>query len=76
MYTYRTPTYLTAKPLAARWNMKAANVHRLKNEGKLPCYTLGAAIQFRLDDIEAYEAAGCHEAPTIPLQLRGRRGAG
>jgi len=69
---------LTPKALAARWKLSKSSIYRLKEIGQLSYVQIGGTIRFRLEDIEAYEAAGYQQAIVWPKVLREkrRRGAG
>jgi excisionase family DNA binding protein len=49
---------LTAEQLARRWQTSTAHVYRLAREGRIPCVELGRYKRFRLEAVEAFEAAG------------------
>lgn len=49
---------LKASAVAARWDVSTRWIYALSEAGLLPCVRLSAkAIRFRLEDIEAHEAA-------------------
>jgi excisionase family DNA binding protein len=49
---------LTSEQLATRWQVSTQHVYRLARDGKLPTVSLGKYVRFRIDEIEAFEAAG------------------
>jgi excisionase family DNA binding protein len=49
---------LTADELAERWSVPRAHVYRLSRTGRLPVVELGRYYRYRLDAVEAFEAAG------------------
>jgi hypothetical protein len=50
---------LLQSELAKRWHMSPRTLERFRYEKKGPAYLkLGGRVVYRLDDIEAYEAAG------------------
>lgn len=48
---------LTADDLAARWAVPRSHVYRLSRERNLPTVRLGRYYRYRLEAIEAWEAA-------------------
>ncbi len=49
---------LIADELAERWQVPRSHVYRLSRDGLLPTVQLGRYKRWRLDAIEAFEAAG------------------
>lgn len=67
---------LTVKAVAERLNVSARMVYALAGR-KLPCYRIGSALRFRLEDIDAYlescrsrSATPTPERPTALRRLR------
>ena len=52
-----TAQLLTAEEVATRWQISTAQVYRLARDGQVPCVTLGRYKRFRLESLEAWEAA-------------------
>jgi hypothetical protein len=49
---------LTERQLAARWQVAAGHLANLRSAGAGPVFIrLGRAVRYRVDDIEAHEAA-------------------
>jgi excisionase family DNA binding protein len=48
-------TLLTAKELAARWQVRPQHVYTLAREGDLPHLRIGRYVRFRLAAVEAWE---------------------
>src|SRR5215471_15399640 len=49
--------------LSRRWNVSPRTLERWRWQGKGPRYLkIGGRVRYRLEDIEAYEAANVHEA--------------
>ena len=58
--------HLTQKALARRWCLSARTLERWRWLGQGPAYLkLGGRIAYRLEDIEAYEAAQTRDAANI-----------
>lgn len=49
---------LKAGDVAERWQVATAQVYRLSREGKLPVVKIGRYYRYRIEDVEAFEAAG------------------
>jgi excisionase family DNA binding protein len=47
---------LTAKELAARWQVREQHVYALARDGGVPHVRIGRYVRFRLAAIEAWEA--------------------
>lgn len=47
---------LTAKEVAARWQVREQHVYTLAREGDVPHVRVGRYVRFRLPAIEAWEA--------------------
>ena len=60
------PIFLRAKDIAARWHVSRQFIYQLKDRGELPCYFFGGSVRFRLEDIEAYEAAAKYQGRAEP----------
>ena len=55
--------HLTQLDLARRWRVSPRTLERWRWLGQGPAYLkLGAAVAYRLDDVEAFEARRRHEA--------------
>jgi excisionase family DNA binding protein len=48
---------LTPEDLADRWQVSKAHVYRLTRAGEIPVRKLGKYYRYRLEAIEAFEAA-------------------
>lgn len=49
--------YLTKRELADRWRLTTRTLERWRAQGQGPAsYTIGTAIRYRLEDVEAFEA--------------------
>jgi excisionase family DNA binding protein len=72
MADHPTPTLLTPKALAARWQVSKSLVYDLAKRGHLPHVQIAGCIRLRPEDVEAYEQAGYVAAPVVPVRLRGR----
>ena len=55
---------LTADQVAERWQVPKAHVYRLTRQGALPTVRLGKYCRYRIEAIEAFEAAGGTEPTT------------
>ena len=65
--------HLTQLDLARRWRVSPRTLERWRWLGQGPAYLkLGAAIAYRLEDVEAFEAKRRHEAAATPRS--GTRG--
>ncbi|MGH8064527.1 MAG: helix-turn-helix domain-containing protein [Candidatus Entotheonellia bacterium] len=73
MHAQTYPIFLTPKELAARWRLGLSTVYTMAQSGHLTYYQLGGSIRFKIEDIEAYEAAGCQRAVVWPKVLREKR---
>jgi excisionase family DNA binding protein len=50
--------FLTTKELAKRWNMSHRTLEQWRCQGKgLPFFKTGRKVNYRIQDIEAYEKA-------------------
>ena len=57
--------HLTQLDLARRWRVSPRTLERWRWLGQGPAYLkLGAAVAYRLEDVEAFEAPQRHEAAT------------
>jgi predicted site-specific integrase-resolvase len=55
--------HLNQIELAARWNISPRTLERWRWTGQGPCYIkLGGRVIYRIEDIEAFEAAKLREA--------------
>ena len=66
----REPTaavhHLTQLDLARRWRVSPRTLERWRWLGQGPAYLkLGAAVAYRLEDVEAFEASQRHAAATV-----------
>lgn len=60
---------LTAKDIAARWNVSVVTVYKLFNDGLLPGLRLSPKnIRFREQDILEYEKSHWNTTPTFPQE--------
>lgn len=52
---------LPERELAQRWNRSLRTVQRLRKAGLVPpFFRAGSAVLYRLEDVEAFEAAAAH----------------
>lgn len=57
--------HLNQRELAARWDSSEAKLERWRSAGIGPIYLkLQGHVLYRLEDIEAYEAACLHQSPS------------
>jgi hypothetical protein len=62
MNTTNPVRMLSQKDLAAHWRMSARTLEAWRCQGTGPVYTkIGRRVLYRIEDIEAYEAAHVHQ---------------
>jgi excisionase family DNA binding protein len=54
---------LTAKQLAARWQVPTGHIYRLTRERKIPVVRLGRYYRYRVDAIERFETGDLAQEP-------------
>jgi hypothetical protein len=65
----RPTRHLNQIDLSRRWNISPRTLERWRWLGQGPRYPkIGGRVVYRLDDIEAYEAAQLHESTSHPLR--------
>lgn len=50
----KEPEFWTAGELAARLRVTTATIYRMARRGELPYYSIGRAMRFRREDVEAF----------------------
>lgn len=62
--------HLTAEELGARLRMPTWSVYQLVKTGQIKALRIGRRVRFRLEDVQAWEAAG-----GAPVKRRSRKAA-
>ena len=60
--------HLQQVDLARRWRLSPRTLERWRWHGIGPCYLkIGGRVVYRLEDVEAFEAAQIRQSTTVPM---------